>query len=97
MLSTCLYPPPLFIGVMLPVLFNVCPRVSAPVVTVMGAPITYRRRGGDDSCDCPQQGEREPTEAEVDEFMKLYVAELTKLYNTYAPIYNSAPRSLIIT
>lgn len=58
--------------------------LMANVTTVMGKPMSFG----------PQ---REPTEEELETAMDQYIVVLTKLYDTYAPVYNSNKnRKLVI-
>lgn len=84
-------------GVMLPVLFHIWPRLNAPVVTVVGAPIRYQRKASRTADTGVGAAEAEPTEAEVEEFMEQYIAHLKALYNQHAPSYNSKSRTLTIS
>jgi hypothetical protein len=60
------------------------PRNENGIVTVIGTPITVPHIA-------------DPTDDEVREVMGKYIAELTKLYHTYGPMYNSRTRKLVIS
>ena len=76
----------LIFGISLPLLY----RVSLPlperggVTTVIGEPIRFPHN-------------EDPSEAEVNECLDVYVEKLRALYEKYAPIYNSRPRPLVVT
>lgn len=73
-------------GISLPFLYHVDlpPKSENGIVTVIGEPITVPH--------IP-----DPTDDEVREVMSKYITELTKLYHTYGPMYNSRSRKLVIS
>lgn len=73
-------------GISLPFLYHVelPPSNENGIVTVVGEPINVPHI-------------LNPTDDEVREVMNKYTNELIKLYHTYAPMYNSRPRRLIIS
>jgi 2-acylglycerol O-acyltransferase 2 len=73
-------------GISIPFLYHVDlpPSNENGIVTVIGEPITVPHIA-------------DPTDDEVREVMTKYIAELTKLYHTYGPMYNSRTRRLVIS
>jgi 2-acylglycerol O-acyltransferase 2 len=79
-------------GIMLPLMKNAFPRGAAAagkqdaghVVTVVGRPLRLPHI-------------KNPSAAELTAGMEAYICCLQELYDTHAPVYNSQPRTLVIT
>ena len=73
-------------GISFPFLYHIelPPNSENGIVTVVGEPINVPHI-------------IDPTDDEVREVLNKYTNELVKLYQTYAPMYNSRPRKLVIS